>query len=52
VYFGQLILKVANVRLETVGGPHLNGEVIVVLLELLTGRILGEKFGEISEVMD
>ena len=44
MYFGQLILKVANIRLETVGGPHLNGkEVMVALLEFLTERVLSEK---------
>jgi len=49
-----MILKVANVRLEIVRGPHLNGEeVMVVLLELLTVRVLGEKqLGEISEAVD
>jgi len=36
VYFGWLILKVANVRLETVGRSHLDREkMMVVLLELL-----------------
>ena len=44
MYFDQLISKIANVYLETVGGPHLNGEeVMFILLKLLTGRILGEK---------
>ena len=53
-YFGQLILKVANVRLETVGRPHLNREeVMIALLELLTVRVLSEKqLSEISEVVD
>ena len=53
VYFGQLILKVANVRLETVRESHLNRKkVIVALLELLTGRVLSEKqFGKISEAV-
>jgi len=37
-------LQVANVHLEAVGGPHLDGEeVIVVLLELQAGRILSEE---------
>ena len=54
VYFGQLILKVSNVRLKTVGGSHLNGEeVMVPLLELLTGRVLSKrKLGEISEAVN
>jgi len=54
MYFGQLILKVANVCLETVGGPHFNGEeVIIILLELLTGRVLSEKqLDEISEAVN
>jgi len=54
VYFVQLILKVANVRLETIEGPRLNGEeVMVALLELLTGRVLSEKqLDEISKVVD
>jgi len=44
VYFGQLILKVTNICLEAIRGPHLNGEeVVVVLLEFLTGRLLSKK---------
>ena len=43
MYFCQPTLEAANVRLETVGGPHLDGEeVVVVLLELLAGRVLRE----------
>jgi len=39
-----LIQKVANVCLEAVRGPHLNGEeAMVFLLELLTGKVLSEK---------
>jgi len=54
LYFDQLILKIANVRLETVGGSHLHGEeVMVTLLELLIERVLSEKqLGEISKVVD
>ena len=54
MYLGQLILKVANIYLETIGGPHLNGEeVMVILLELLTKKVLSEKqLGEISEAVD
>jgi len=54
MYFSQLILKVTNVRLETIRKPHLNGEeVMIVLLELLMGRVLSEKqLGEIFEVVD
>jgi len=36
-------LKVANVRLEVVGGPHFDGEkVMVVLHKLLAGGVLSE----------
>ena len=54
MYFGQLILKVASVRLETIRGPHLNREeVMLALLELLMGRILDEKqLNEIYEAVD
>jgi len=47
-------LEVANIRLETFGGSHLDEEeVVVVLLELLTGRVLREEqLGEILEVVD
>ena len=31
VYFGQLTLEVANIRLETAGGSHLDGEEVVVV---------------------
>ena len=53
MYFGQLILKVANVRLEAVEGPLLDREeVMVVLFELLTGKVLSkEQLGEILEAM-
>jgi len=46
-------LKVANVYLEAIRAPHLDGEeVIVVLLELLIGRVLSEEqFREILKVM-
>ena len=54
VYFGWLILKVTNVRLEAVRGSHLDGEeMVVVLLKLLTGGVLGEEQpGEILNVVD
>ena len=40
MYLGYLILEVANVCFEVVGGFHLDGEeVMVVLLELLAGRV-------------
>jgi len=46
-----LILKVTNVRLETIRGPHCNGEeMIVILLELLMGGVFREEqLGEILE---
>jgi len=41
VHLGQLTLEVADVRFETVGGSHLDGKkVVIVLLELLTGGVL------------
>ena len=41
VHLGQLTLEVADIRLETVRGSHFDGkEVVVVLLELLTRRVL------------
>jgi len=54
VHFGKVILKVANVSLEAIGGPHLDAEDgMVVLLKLLVGRVLSEKqLGEIPEAMD
>ena len=54
MYFSQLILEVANVRLETIREAHFNREeVMVSLLELLMGRVLGEKqCREISEAVD
>ena len=53
VYFGQLILKEANVHIETVRWPHLGGEEVVVLLELLSGGVLGEEqHGKALEIMD
>ena len=54
VNFGQLILKIVDIRLETVGGSHLDGEeVMVILLEFLTGGISSEKqLDEASEVVD
>ena len=54
LYFGQLILEVADVCFETVGGPLFDGkEVMIVLLEILTGGVLSEKQpGEISEAVD
>jgi len=54
VCIGQLILKVTNICLEAIGGPHLNGEeVVVVLFELLTEKLLSKKqFGEISKTVD
>ena len=54
VHFGQLILEEANVRLETVGGSHLDEkEVVIVLLELRAKRVLREKqLGKILKVVD
>ena len=44
VNFGQLILKIVDIRLETVGGSHLDGEeVMVILLELLVVGVLSDK---------
>ena len=47
-------MKIANVRLETVGWSHLDGEkVMVVLLEFLVGGILNKKqLPEASEIVD
>jgi len=47
-------LKVANVRLEAIGGSHLDGEeMMVVLIELLAERVLSEKqLGEIPKAMN
>ena len=49
-----MILKVANVCLETVRRSHLDGEeMMVTLLELLVGGVLREEQpGEILEVAD
>ena len=54
VYFDRLTLKEVDVRLETAGESHLDGkEVVIVLLELLTGRVLrGKQLGEILGVVD
>ena len=54
MYLGKLILELANIRLETIGGPHFNKEeVMIVLFELLTVRVLSEKqLSEISEPVD
>ena len=54
VYFDRLTLKEVDVRLETAGESHLDGkEVVIVLLELLTGKVLREEqLGEILEVAD
>ena len=42
-HLGKLVLKVADVRLETVTGSHFDSEeVVVVLLVILAGDILGE----------
>jgi len=41
---GELILKVANVRLEAVTLPHFDSEeVVAILLSLSAGSVLGEK---------
>ena len=41
---GELVLKVADVRLEVVAIFHFDGEeVVVVLLGLSVGGVLGEK---------
>ena len=47
-------MKIANLRLETVGWSHLDGEnVMVVLLEFLVGGILNKKqLPEASEIVD
>ena len=43
VHFVQLTLEEADVRLKTVGGSHLDGEkVVVVLNELMAGGVLRE----------
>ena len=49
-----MILKVTNVRLEAVGGPHLDGgEVMIVLLEFMVRRVLSEEqLSEISEAVN
>jgi len=49
-----MILKVANVCLETVGRSHLDGEeMLVTLLELLVGGVFREEQpGEILEVVN
>jgi len=49
-----LVLKVANARLEVIGGPYLDREkVIVILLELLAGGVFcEEQLGEALEVVD
>ena len=49
-----MILKVTNICLEAIRGPHLNGEeVVVILLELLTEKLFSKKqFGEISKTVD
>ena len=54
MYLSLLILKVTNVHLEVVGGPHLDREeVMVILLEFLDGGILSdEQLGEAFKVMD
>ena len=46
-------LKLANIRLEVVRGPHLDGEeVMVIMLELLAEGVLSEeKLGEIFEAV-
>ena len=42
--FGKLALEVADVELEVVTLPHLDGkEVVVVLLGLLTGGVWSEE---------
>ena len=54
MYFDQLIMKVDNIHLEVVEGPHLNEEeVMFALLELLVGRVLSEEqLCGIFEVID
>ena len=54
MYLDWLILKVPNVRLETVGGPHPDGEeVMIVILELLAeGALSDEQLNEIPEAVD
>jgi len=51
--FGQLALEVANVRFEAVALPHLDGEVVVIPLNLSARCILGEeRFGHLLEVVE
>ena len=50
MYFDYLILKVTNVRLGAVREPHLGGEMLVVMLKLLTRGVLGEK--QSSEILE
>jgi len=46
-----LVLKVANLCLGIIGGSHLDGEkVMIVLLELLAGGVLSE--GQIGEILE
>jgi len=43
--FGQLALKVANIRFEATTLPHIDGEKMVVpLLSLLARCVLGEEY--------
>ena len=51
---GELVLKVANVRLEVVALSHFDSEeVVIILLDLPVGGILGEKrFGYLLEIVE
>ena len=52
--FGKLTMKVADVGLEAIIMPHLNGEeVMVILLGLLAGEVLSEEhLGYLLEVAE
>ena len=49
MYFGYLTLKVTNVRLETIGGSHLDEEEVVVVL---LGVLREEQLDKIFEVVN
>jgi len=42
-HLGELVLEVADVRLENVTGSHFDSEEVVVLLSFLAGSVLGEE---------
>jgi len=50
-HLGELVLKIANVRLETVTGSHFDSEEVVVLFGLSAGGVLGgEHLGYLLKV--